>query len=167
MRDERGSRPVVLALGSNLGDRAGYLDAAVRALDAHDGISVTAVSRYHESIAVTTKGIDHDKPAYLNAVVLAETDLTSVQLLEAVNRIEGEHGRTRDTRWGDRTLDIDIVDYDGERVDLPQLALPHPRAVERDFVLEPWLEVDTDAVLTGHGPVRQLLAALRETERSQ
>ena len=153
-------RPAVLALGSNLGDRGELLAAAVAALRATPGIEVTAVSPVVESVAVKLSGVDPTAPRYLNAVALVETLLTPHGLLDAVQRIEIEHGRTRVERWGDRTLDIDIVDFDGLESADPALTLPHPRAAERAFVLAPWLAADADAYLPGVGRVDAQLARI-------
>lgn len=149
LRSER----AVLALGANLGDREATLDAAVDDLQATPGVIVDAVSTFIESTAVTLEGEDESAPAYLNGVVLVRTLLTPERLLETVNRIEDEHGRVREERWGNRTLDIDVITFAARRSDDPHLTLPHPRAAERTFVLDPWLEVDPDAELPGVGRV--------------
>ncbi|MDM4761647.1 2-amino-4-hydroxy-6-hydroxymethyldihydropteridine diphosphokinase [Galbitalea sp. SE-J8] len=154
--------PAVLALGANLGDRAATLAAAVADLRATRGIVVTAVSDAVETPALKPDGVDVTAPAYLNAVVTIRTHLSPRELLETVNRIEAEHGRVRAERWGDRTLDIDIVAIDGLVVDEPGLTVPHPRAAERAFVLAPWLQVDADAAIPGRGRVDALLAATGE-----
>lgn len=150
--------PAVLSLGSNLGDREGTLRAAVRDIAALPGVVVTAVSGLVETPALKPEGVDEDAPAYLNAVVAVRSALDPAHLLSALNEIEHAHGRVRDIRWGDRTLDIDIVTYGVIRSDEPALTLPHPRAAERAFVLAPWLQVEPDAVLPGHGRVDELLA---------
>jgi 2-amino-4-hydroxy-6-hydroxymethyldihydropteridine diphosphokinase len=150
----------VLALGSNLGDREATLRDAVRALDVSGGVRVTAASGIVETAALKPEGVDYDAPSYLNAVVLIETELDPDALLARVNAIEAEHGRVRVERWGDRTLDIDIIALDGLVIETPALVVPHPRAWERAFVLAPWLQVDADAVLPGRGRVADLLAAL-------
>lgn len=152
--------PVVLALGSNLGEREATLDAAIAALSGTPGITVIAVSRYHETVALTLDGRDMHAPAYVNAVVLVDTVLGPERLLDICNAIENAHGRVRKERWGARTLDIDIIDYDHIHLQTTRLTLPHPRAHERDFVLAPWLEVDADAEIPGIGPVRGALDAL-------
>jgi 2-amino-4-hydroxy-6-hydroxymethyldihydropteridine diphosphokinase len=153
-------RPAVLALGSNLGDRGELLRDAVAALRETPGVEVRAVSPVVESVAVKLDGRDPDAPRYLNAVVLVETLLSPRELLDEAHRIEAEHGRVRAERWGDRTLDIDIVDFDGLESGDPVLTLPHPRAAERAFVLAPWLSVDPEAFLPGAGRADELLAAL-------
>ena len=153
----------VIALGGNLGDRKATMLAAVRELAETQGIEVTAISRVIETAALRPSGVDLDAPAYLNAVVLVTTTLTPGDLLTALNRIEQAHGRVRSERWGDRTLDLDIIDFAGISSSSERLTLPHPRAFERDFVLRPWLEVDPDAELPGHGSVAALVAGLEGT----
>lgn len=148
----------VLALGSNLGDREASIRAAVADLAAEPGIRVSAVSALVETPALKPAGVDRTAPAYLNAVAIVETVLDPHALLAVANRIEAAHGRVRDEHWGDRTLDIDIIDYAGRVIADERLTLPHPGAAERAFVLAPWFELDPDAVLTGHGSVAELLA---------
>ena len=150
----------VIAVGSNLGDRAATFQAAVRALAEADGVEVTAISTPIETVAVRPGGEDPDAPAYLNAVVLVRTTLAPRKLLGLLNDLEREHGRVRGERWGDRTLDLDIIDYAGMQSASEDLTLPHPRAHERTFVLRPWAEVAPDAELAGHGRIADLLAGL-------
>lgn len=152
--------PAVIALGSNLGDRGATLLAAVRELADAEGVELAAVSKLIETPALKPDGIDPDAPPYLNGVALIRTTLPPPALLDLLGTIERAHGRERHERWGDRTLDLDIVDFAGLTSSTERLTLPHPRAHERDFVLRPWLEVDPDAVLPGHGRVADLLAAL-------
>lgn len=149
--------PAVLAFGSNLGDRAETIAQAVEELRADPGIAVEAVSRLYETPALKPEGVDVEAPAYLNAVARIRTLLEPLDLLRAVNAVEDRLGRVRHERWGDRTIDIDIVDFDGiVSDDDPRIVLPHPRAHERAFVLVPWLDVDPDARLAGYGPVAEL-----------
>lgn len=156
----------VIALGANLGDRGSTLRAAAQAIAAVPGVRPLASSREVESVALTLDGLDTTKPRYRNAVVVVDTDLTPDALLDALHRIEDDHGRTREVRWGDRTLDLDVVAIDDLRIDTATLTVPHPRAGERAFVLAPWLDADPDAELPGAGPVADLLAALGDdTER--
>jgi 2-amino-4-hydroxy-6-hydroxymethyldihydropteridine diphosphokinase len=152
--------PAVIALGANQGDRAATLHAAARELAEAKGVELLAISSLHETVALRPEGRDPGAPAYLNAVALIRTTLTPPALLELLHAIESDHGRVRAERWGDRTLDLDIVDFAGLTLDRDGLILPHPRAAERDFVLRPWLEVDPDAELAGHGRVADLLARL-------
>lgn len=161
--------PAVIALGSNLGDREQALRDAVREIGDLPGVTLVRASGIVETAALRPAGVDVDAPAYLNAVVLVRTSLHPRELLTALHGIETAHGRVRDERWGDRTLDLDIVNYGGYRVNDPDLTVPHPRARERAFVLAPWLEVEPDAVIGD--PVRgeervddRLAAVLREAE---
>lgn len=152
----------VIALGSNLGDREATLARAVAALDALPESSILAVSSWHGTVALTLDGLDPEKPAYLNGVALLQTRLDPYTLLDALRQIEAENGRERVERWGDRTLDLDLIALDELEIDSEVLQLPHPRAHERDFVLAPWLEVQPDAALIGHGPIAPLLTALHD-----
>lgn len=157
-RDE----PVVIALGANLGAVQNTLEAAVRALAHVDGLQISAVSDLFESDPVGGP----DQPVYLNAVVLARTRLAAFSLLTELHAIEAGRGRVRETRWGARTLDLDLIQYGdpesgSELVSQdPELILPHPRAHERAFVLAPWWELDAEAQLrVGEAlvPVSELL----------
>jgi 2-amino-4-hydroxy-6-hydroxymethyldihydropteridine diphosphokinase len=150
----------VIAVGSNLGDRTATFTAAVRALADADDIEVTAISTPIETVAVRPTGEDAEAPPYLNAVVLVRTTLAPRALLSRLHDIERAHGRVRGERWGDRTLDLDIIDYAGMQSSSDDLTLPHPRAHERRFVLRPWAEVAPDAVLPGYGRIADLLADL-------
>ncbi|ROP75124.1 2-amino-4-hydroxy-6-hydroxymethyldihydropteridine diphosphokinase [Frigoribacterium sp. PhB107] len=159
------ARRGVVALGSNLGDRDELLRDAVAALAATPGVTVTAASSPVSSVAVTLDGPDESKPTYLNAVALVETTLEPLALLDALQAIEHDHGRVRDERWGDRTLDLDVVVLGDLELETERLTLPHPRAAERAFVLEPWLQVDEEARLGTRGRVADLLAALPDRTR--
>lgn len=151
----------VVALGANLGDRAQTMSAAVDELARLPLTRLVAAAEPIESVAVTLDGPDEQAPAYLNTVALLQTRLAPTVLLHCLHAIEERHGRERRVRWGDRTLDLDLIAYGDVRSDTPRLLLPHPRAAERDFVLGPWLRIDPDAVLPGRGRVADLLAALR------
>ncbi|WP_235843595.1 2-amino-4-hydroxy-6-hydroxymethyldihydropteridine diphosphokinase, partial [Cellulomonas algicola] len=146
---------VVLALGANLGSAQETLRDAVSDLAGTRGIEVTDVSPLARTAAVGP-----EQPDYLNAVVLARTTLSPRDLLRATQAVEHAHGRERAERWGPRTLDVDIVVYGSVLAVTDDLELPHPRAHERAFVLEPWSQVDPEAVLPGlgGGPVAQLAA---------
>lgn len=147
----------VIALGANLGDRHATLHAALAAVDMLPGTTVNAVSSFRETVALTTAGLDDSKPAYLNAVAVIETELSAHALLAALHDIEAYHGRVRLERWGDRTLDLDLITW-GDLIEDGNLVVPHPRAHERDFVLVPWLEIEPDAMLPGRGLVRDIVA---------
>lgn len=160
-RPETDETVAVVAVGANLGDRAATIDAALRALERMPLTSAVRAAPAIESIAVTLAGPDVTAPAYLNTVALVTTRLAPSILLAYLHAIEAAHGRERRERWGDRTLDLDLIAYGDVRSDDPTLLVPHPRAAERDFVLAPWLSVDPDAVLPGAGRVADLLARLR------
>jgi 2-amino-4-hydroxy-6-hydroxymethyldihydropteridine diphosphokinase len=148
----------VLSLGANLGDRAAALRAALVALK-DDGL--VARSTLYE----TPPWGPVEQPAYLNAIAVVRGDRDAAGWLARAHELEQAAGRTREVRWGARTLDVDVVTVTGDDgtpvlSDDPELTLPHPRAHERAFVLVPWLTLDPSAVLPGHGRVADLVAAL-------
>ena len=147
---------IVIALGSNLGDRLGTLQAAVDAIAALPAVSVTGISPVYETAPVGGP----DQPDYLNAVLAGQTTLSPRSLLDALQSIEATAGRVRSVRWGARTLDLDIIAYGSLVDDDPVVTLPHPRAATRGFVLGPWHDLDPSAELPGHGTVAKLLAEL-------
>jgi len=153
------TRPAVLALGSNLGDRGDILQGGVDAIAGIEGIRLTGVSPVYETVPVGGP----PQPDYLNAVVLADIKIPAHELLDQLHEVEAAFERVRLVRWGPRTLDIDIITVAGERSDDPDLTLPHPRAHERAFVLAPWHDVDPGAVLPGHGLVADLLAGVDQS----
>ena len=153
----------VIALGSNLGDREETIRAGIRDIAALAGVEVTAVSGLVETPALKPEGVDTDAPAYLNAVAAVSTTLDAHYLLRALNGIEAAHGRVRAARWGDRTLDLDIIEFGGLLIASVDLTVPHPRAGERAFVLAPWLQIAPDATLPGLGRIDALLEATGET----
>lgn len=154
---------VLLAFGANLGDRGETITRAQQMVANTPGVTDFRASPLRETIALTPAGPDPEAPRYLNGVATAHTTLTPHELLAALQRIERTHGRERTTRWGDRTLDIDLILYGGRVIKDEQLTVPHPRAHERDFVLAPWLALDPNAVLMGHGRVAELLERIGDT----
>lgn len=149
---------VVLSLGANLGDRAATLRTALEAL-AEDGPLA------HSGLYETPPWGPVEQPPYLNCVALVEGDRDARGWLARAHELEQAAGRTREVRWGARTLDVDVVTVQGDDgapvvSDDPELTLPHPRAHERAFVLVPWLAVDADAAVPGRGRVEALLPAL-------
>ncbi|MET4158641.1 2-amino-4-hydroxy-6-hydroxymethyldihydropteridine diphosphokinase [Agromyces sp. PvR057] len=148
----------VVAFGANLGDRETTIAAAVRELAEVPGVELVAVSPVYETPAITDEGVDLRAPGYLNGVVIVETAITPHALLAALHEIEAAHGRQRLKHWGDRTLDLDLIDVDGLVIDDTGLRLPHPRAWQRAFVLQPWLDLEPDAVIPGRGRVADLRA---------
>ncbi|WOQ16299.1 2-amino-4-hydroxy-6-hydroxymethyldihydropteridine diphosphokinase [Raineyella sp. W15-4] len=153
----RALRKVVFSVGSNLGDRLDHLEQAVTRLGATPELTVVAVSPVYETAAV---GGPADNPDFLNIVVVAETTQSVEAMLARIGAIEEAAGRTREVRWGPRTLDVDIIVYGDKIIDEPQLTLPHPRAHERAFVLAPWADVEPDASIPGRGPISALLTDL-------
>jgi dihydroneopterin aldolase / 2-amino-4-hydroxy-6-hydroxymethyldihydropteridine diphosphokinase len=158
--------PVVLALGANAGDPAAALASAVAQLAEAPELEGLVASPVLETDPVGGPA----QPDYLNAVVRATTTASPRDVLRACQRVEGAHGRDRRTeeRWGPRRLDVDLVTYgrlvaadDGDpAAGVPALALPHPRAAGRAFVLVPWALLAPDDVLPRAGRVGDLAAAL-------
>ena len=144
----------VVALGANLGDPKEQIDVAITLL--REATEVVAVSSYYETKPV---GI-LDQPDFINAVCVLESDLPAADLLSLLHGIEKTLGRERHEKWGPRTLDLDLIQYGTLLSKAEELQLPHPRAHERRFVLEPWHEIEPDAVLLTHGKVSQLLEQL-------
>lgn len=141
---ERGvERTAYIALGSNVGERARTIIAAMRAINARPGVRVLRVSRIRETEPLGPS----DQGKYLNAVAQVETTLTPTDLLEALQEIERRLGRdrSREERWGPRTCDLDVLLIDEAVIETEELTVPHPRMHERRFVLEPLAEVAPDA----------------------
>lgn len=144
----------VIALGANIGDPKENLDLAIALL--REATEVKAVSRY-----VKTAPVGGPKqPDYLNAVCIIESELPAVDLMSLLHGIEKSLGRERLEHWGPRTIDLDLIQYGGLLSKADELQLPHPRAHERRFVLEPWFEIEPDAILLTHGPIKELLEQL-------
>ena len=143
----------VLSIGSNISDRLGYLQLAV------DGLAdcLVAVSPVFQT---PPWGPVAQQP-FLNAIlIVADPAATPADWLARAQQCEQAAGRTREQRWGPRTLDVDVIAVDEVASDDPTLTLPHPRAAERAFVLVPWWTVDPEAELPGHGSVLSLIQAL-------
>jgi 2-amino-4-hydroxy-6-hydroxymethyldihydropteridine diphosphokinase len=148
---------VVVALGSNLGDREAHLDSAVARLS--QVLSNLRHSNWYDTAPV---GVPHDQPRYLNGVVVGQTSLTPRQLLDELLAIEKAAGRTRPSPLAPRTLDLDLILFGGERIHEPGLVVPHPRFRERLFVLEPLADLAPDLVDPESGAtVSALLQRLR------
>ncbi len=144
----------VVALGANIGNPSEQMDLAIAMLKA--ATDVIAVSTYY-----TTKPVGGpEQPDYINAVCILESDLPALDLLSLLQGIEKSLGRERIERWGPRTIDLDLIQYGSLLSKAEELELPHPRAHERRFVLEPWHEIEPDAVLLTHGKISELLAQL-------
>ena len=144
----------VVALGANIGDPKEQMDLAISIL--RQATEVIATSSYY-----TTKPVGGpEQPDYLNAVCILESDLPALDLLALLHGIEKTLGRQRIEKWGPRTIDLDLIQYGGLLSKADELELPHPRAYERRFVLEPWHEIEPDAVLLTHGKISALLEQL-------
>lgn len=126
-----------VALGSNIEDRERYLQQAIAALDSHPHIHISACSSIYETAPV---GYIEQEP-FLNMAIAIATSLGADQLLHVMLAIEQQLGRTRDVRWGPRTLDLDMLLYGNEYISTPDLTIPHPRMHERAFVLVPLAEI--------------------------
>ena len=147
-------RRAVLAVGSNLGDRVFNLQGAVDALEDTPEVWLTGVSPVYETVPVDSpEGSEN----FLNIVVTIDTTLSAPTLLDRALAIEAAYGRERSERNAPRTLDVDLIVVGDRRADDEHLVLPHPRAAERAFVLVPWLDLEADAEIPGHGAVVDLL----------
>jgi len=148
MDDFRASAPrrAYIALGSNLGDREAYLWEALRRLDARNGITIDRVSAVYETEPVGYT----DQPLFLNMAAALTTERQPLDLLREMLEVEKELGRVRNVRYGPRTIDLDLLMMEGIRLETEELTLPHPRMMERAFVLVPLLDV-----LDEHDPGRR------------
>ena len=142
---------VVIALGSNLGDRKDLIHRAIAEIG--KDVEITQISSLIETDPV---GGPEQGP-YLNGVLIGQTRLGPEELMQRLLGIEAELGRVRSVPNAPRTIDLDLIDYAGRQLELEGLILPHPRAHQRHFVLAPWFEIEPEGVLVGHGTVRELL----------
>jgi 2-amino-4-hydroxy-6-hydroxymethyldihydropteridine diphosphokinase len=151
-------RRAVLALGSNQGDRFANLQNAIESLLDAPGIWGVAVSPVYESTAVG----DIEQDDFLNAVLLVDTEMSGKTLLERCHAVEEAYGRGREfeERRGPRRLDIDLIKLADRVLDDPAITIPHPRAHERAFVLQPWYDIEPDAEVPQRGKVADLLAGI-------
>jgi 16S rRNA (cytidine1402-2'-O)-methyltransferase len=143
------SNRAVIALGSNIGDAAATLKEAVEKIGRIAGVTVTKTSSIHNSEPAYLE----DQAIFSNAVLLAQVELAPLDLLHELQAIEQQMGRIRTIPNGPRTLDLDIVDYEGVVSEIPELLLPHPLALERDFVVTPLLEIAPHYTLANGIPV--------------
>ncbi len=133
----------LIGLGSNLGDRVVNLKGAIAALSKTPGVAVLKVSSFHETEPV---GGPAGQGKFLNAAAALETTLDPNSLLHVLQEIEEQFGRVRTVRWGERTLDLDLLLFDDRIIQTSEIEIPHPRINTRRFVLEPLLEVAPSAV---------------------
>lgn len=138
-----------VGLGSNLGDRVASLAAALRQLDALDGVAVIGVSGVYE----TEPWGGVEQPPYANAVAALDVGMGAASFLAKCQGIEGALGRLPGVRFGPRVIDIDVLLFGMERIATPDLVVPHPRLLEREFVVTPLLEIAPGAVLPDGSPV--------------
>ncbi|MFM1757615.1 MAG: hypothetical protein RL193_192 [Actinomycetota bacterium] len=144
----------IIALGSNIGESKENLDMALALL--REATEVTKISSYY-----ITKPVGYEaQPDFVNAVCIIETELPALELLNMLHGIEKAMGRERTIKWGPRIIDLDIIQYGSVLSSAEELTLPHPRAHERKFVLEPWHEIEPDAILLTHGKIADLLSKL-------
>ncbi|HEY8376579.1 MAG TPA: 2-amino-4-hydroxy-6-hydroxymethyldihydropteridine diphosphokinase [Nannocystis sp.] len=167
MTTERPAGVAYVALGSNLGDREGTLSAALRELRS---AALPATELLRCSPVFETRPIGPSTAPFLNAVAELRTRLSPLDLLTGLLALEDRHGRTRQVRWGARTLDLDLLVYlvDGrsQREDSPRLTLPHRELARRDFVLAPLAALAPDLRPWGEATVAELLAALAPEDRT-
>jgi len=143
-----------IGLGSNLDGPVNQLDAAVKALGGLPGSRVDAVSPYYASPPMGPQ----DQPDFVNGAARLLTGLAPLELLDALQHIEQQQGRVRRRRWGERSLDLDLLLYGDCRLDNPRLRVPHPGLAERAFVLRPLLDLAPDLEVPGFGDIATLLS---------
>jgi len=143
----------VISLGSNIGDKFSYLQSAVNEINELSDSEILICSSVYKTKPV---GFE-DQEDFLNAVLILETAFNAEELLMKLLIIELNLGRERSIKWGPRTIDLDLIDYEKLVLNSDKLTLPHPRAYERCFVLKPWNEIDDSAEITGRGKVNQIL----------
>ena len=144
----------VIALGANVGSPKEQMDLAVAML--REATDFKVVSDYFSTKPVS----DIAQPDYLNAVCIVESELPATDLLALLHGIEKTLGRERNEKWGPRTIDLDLIQYGSLLSSADELHLPHPRAHERRFVIEPWHSIEPDAILLTHGKISEILEQL-------
>ena len=144
----------VIALGANIGDPKEQMDLAVAML--REATDFKSISKYFSTKPVS----DIEQPDYLNAVCIVESDLPALDLLALLHGIEKILGRSRNEKWGPRTIDLDLIQYGSLLSSADELQLPHPRAHERRFVIEPWHSIDPEAILLTYGKISEILEQL-------
>ena len=144
----------VIALGANIGNPKEQMDLAVAML--REATDFKSVSKYFSTKPVS----DIEQPDYLNAVCIVESDLPALDLLALLHGIEKTLGRERNEKWGPRTIDLDLIQYGTLLSSADELQLPHPRAHERRFVIEPWHSIEPDAILLTQGKISEILEQL-------
>ncbi len=151
-----------IGIGSNLGDSLDFVRTAFAELAQLPSTRLVQQSPLYRSKPLLADGDD-----YVNAVVLLDSDLPATELLAALQAIELKHGRQRSYLNAPRTLDLDLLLYADQRIDLPNLQVPHPRMAERAFVLRPLLDISAEIAIPGLGPAQAYLPALASQELSR
>ncbi|OLS34524.1 2-amino-4-hydroxy-6-hydroxymethyldihydropteridine diphosphokinase [Alkalihalophilus pseudofirmus] len=152
---------VYIALGSNIGDRAAYLEEAIDRLDKEEDIKVVKRSSIYETEPVGYV----DQQSFLNMVIQAKTNLSPEKLLEMTQSIEDTCGRKRDIRWGPRTIDLDILLFDQQNMKVENLCIPHPRMWERAFVIVPLYELNSELYFQSRNQtIKDIYEALPDKE---
>ena len=144
----------VIALGANIGNPKEQMDLAVAML--REATELKLASNFYSTKPVS----DIEQPDYLNAVCIVESDLPALDLLALLQGIEKTLGRERNEKWGPRTIDLDLIQYGTLLSSADELQLPHPRAHERRFVIEPWHSIEPEAILLTHGKISEILEQL-------
>ncbi len=157
---------VFIGIGSNLGDRAANIATAVAKMAELPQTEVVRISSIIETepvgVACSTNSRQAGQGKFLNGAAELETRLEPLELLAGLQEIERQLGRVRKERWGERTIDLDMLMYDNEVIDEPGLQVPHPLMCEREFVLAPLAEIASNLVHpVASRTIRELLAALR------
>lgn len=143
-----------VGIGSNIGDRENYIKTALERIEEYPDINVADVSSIYETEPV---GVT-EQAAFLNMVALLKTDMNAFQVLEILQGIEQSLGRERDIRWGPRTIDLDILLYNNENIVAEGLVIPHPRLIQRGFVVIPLHELNPEAIIpTTNKPIESYI----------
>lgn len=146
---------VVIALGANLGDPRRQISLAIDAIR-----DIMRIDRVSSLLETEPFGVPDHQPNYINAALVGDSDQKPLDLMRSLLEIENRLGRARSFPNAARTIDIDLIDYGGFYLESDELVLPHPRAHQRRFVLEPWYEIEPDGVLPGYGSIGALLSQL-------
>lgn len=153
------SKRAYLGIGGNIGDRKANIEGAIEILSSSDSIEVTKVSSLYETEPVGYE----DQDWFMNVVVEIKTTLSPYELLKYCQNIENELKRVRLIRWGPRTIDVDVLLYEGYESDAEDLTVPHPRMTERAFVMVPLYEINDDLQIAGKH-ISELMESLEGEE---
>ncbi len=149
---------VYISIGSNMGDKQGHLAKAVQLLNMHDAITVIKESAYYETLPVGYT----DQENFINQVIELDTILSPDELLDYCQLIEFQLKRKREIKWGPRTIDLDILLYDNQKVHNERLIIPHPRMIDRAFVMVPLYEIAPELTIFNQN-INQIIDNLQKT----